>query len=59
LAEQINLTVTTTNARTVRFYEAAGFSIFGVEERALKIDGAYFPKAHMVLYLEQSRDHRR
>jgi RimJ/RimL family protein N-acetyltransferase len=38
----------------VRFYEAAGFRPFGVEERALKIDGAYYPKAHMVLYLQRS-----
>ncbi len=49
--EQINLTVTTSNQRAVRFYEAAGFRSFGVEERALKIDGAYYPKAHMVLNL--------
>ena len=50
--EQIDLTVTTTNPRAVRFYEAAGFRTFGLEERALKIDGAYHPNAHMVLYLE-------
>lgn len=54
--EQINLTVTTTNQRAVRFYEAAGFRSFGVEERALKIGGAYYPKAHMVLYLAQTAD---
>ena len=54
--EQINLTVTTTNQRAVRFYEAAGFRTFGVEERALKIDGAYYPKAHMVLYLARTAD---
>ena len=52
--EQINLTVTTTNVRSVSFYEAAGFRIFGIEERALKIDSAYYPKAHMVLYFERS-----
>jgi RimJ/RimL family protein N-acetyltransferase len=57
--EQINLTVTATNARAVRLYEAAGFEIFGVEERALKIDGAYYPKAHMVLYLEHTKELRR
>ena len=57
--EQINLTVTATNARAVRLYEAAGFRIFGVEERALKIDGAYHPKAHMVIYLEHRAEHRR
>jgi RimJ/RimL family protein N-acetyltransferase len=43
----------------VRLYEAAGFRTFGVEERALKIDGAYHPKAHMVLYLDRSAEHRR
>jgi ribosomal protein S18 acetylase RimI-like enzyme len=56
--EQINLTVTTTNARAVLFYEAGGFRTFGIEERALKIDGAYYPNAHMVLYLERSGDRR-
>jgi ribosomal protein S18 acetylase RimI-like enzyme len=49
--EQITLTVTASNARALRFYEAAGFRTFGVEERALKIAGAYHPKAHMILYL--------
>jgi RimJ/RimL family protein N-acetyltransferase len=49
--EQINLTVTATNIRATRLYEAAGFRTFGVEERALKIDGAYHPEAHMVFYL--------
>ncbi len=49
--EQINLRVTMTNERAVRFYEAAGFRTYGVEERALKIDGNYYPYAHMVLYL--------
>lgn len=57
--EQINLTVTATNARAMRLYQAAGFRTFGVEERALKIDGAYHPKAHMVLYLEQSGERHR
>ena len=56
--EQIDLTVTATNARAVRFYEAAGFRTFGVEEHALKIDGAYYPKAHMVLYLDVSSGDR-
>ena len=50
--EQINLTVTATNVRAVQMYEAAGFRTFGVEARALKIDGVYYPKAHMVLYFE-------
>ncbi len=49
--EQIELTVTATNARACRLYEAAGFSVFGMDERALKIGDRYHPKAHMVLYL--------
>jgi ribosomal protein S18 acetylase RimI-like enzyme len=51
--EQITLTVTATNGRALRFYEAAGFRSFGIEERALKIADAYYPKAHMVLYLRR------
>ncbi len=54
--EQINLTVTATNVRAVQLYEAAGFRTFGVEARALKIGDAYYPKAHMVLYLEQTAE---
>jgi RimJ/RimL family protein N-acetyltransferase len=52
--EQINLTVTATNERARKFYETAGFRAFGVEERALKIGDAYYPKAHMVMYLVRS-----
>ena len=52
--EQINLTVTATNARAMRLYEAAGFRTFGMEERALKIGGAYHTKAHMVMCLVPS-----
>ena len=49
--EQIELTVTATNTRARRLYEAAGFRVFGMDERALKIGDHYHPKAHMVLYL--------
>lgn len=52
--EQIDLTVTATNARARRLYEAAGFRVFGIEERALKIGDRYHPKAHMVLYLRDA-----
>jgi ribosomal protein S18 acetylase RimI-like enzyme len=52
--EQINLTVTATNERALRFYETAGFRAFGVEERALRVGVAYYPKAHMVMYLDRS-----
>jgi RimJ/RimL family protein N-acetyltransferase len=50
--EQVNLTVTATNDRAVRLYRAAGFAPFGLEERAIKVAGAYHPKTHMVLYFD-------
>ena len=49
--EQINLSVTAANARARRLYESAGFSVFGIEERAIKIGIEYFAKAHMTLRL--------
>ena len=56
--EQINLTVTATNERALRLYEAAGFRAFGVEQRAIRVGGAYHAKAHMVLYLSPSNEPR-
>jgi ribosomal protein S18 acetylase RimI-like enzyme len=53
--EQINLTVTATNARARRLYESAGFIAFGIEEHAIKVGDAYFTKAHMVLSLNAGR----
>jgi ribosomal protein S18 acetylase RimI-like enzyme len=49
--EQINLTVTATNDRAKRLYEAAGFKVFGIEEHAIKVGDRYYAKAHMVLRL--------
>jgi RimJ/RimL family protein N-acetyltransferase len=49
--EQLTLTVTASNERAARLYEMAGFRTFGLEERALKIDDRYYPKAHMMLDL--------
>jgi RimJ/RimL family protein N-acetyltransferase len=49
--ERLTLTVTASNERATRLYEVAGFSEFGLEERALKIGDRYYPKAHMVLEL--------
>jgi ribosomal protein S18 acetylase RimI-like enzyme len=49
--ERLTLTVTATNTRARRLYEAAGFEAFGVEEHALKIGDAYYAKAHMTLPL--------
>jgi ribosomal protein S18 acetylase RimI-like enzyme len=47
--EQVYLSVTASNERARKMYEAAGFETFGVEERAIKVGSEYFAKAHMTL----------
>lgn len=49
--EQLTLTVTQTNAAARELYAAAGFVTFGVEPRAIKVEGQYFAKEHMMLSL--------
>jgi RimJ/RimL family protein N-acetyltransferase len=49
--EQLQLTVTDSNARARSLYEKAGFRAFGLEENALKIGAQYFHKCHMTLDL--------
>jgi len=49
--EQLLLTVTDSNAPAKRLYESAGFEVFGVEPRAIKVGDRYFDKAHMILLL--------
>lgn len=41
------LTVTDGNARALRIYEQAGFVAFGIEPRAIRVDGRMFAKVHM------------
>lgn len=53
--EQVYLSVTTSNERARMLYEAAGFTSFGVEERAIKVGATYYAKSHMVLHLESLR----
>ena len=43
--------VTEGNAVATNFYEAAGFRSFGIEPRAIKIDGKAFAKNHMYIDL--------
>lgn len=52
--EQLTLTVTSTNQRAIRLYEAHGFKTFGVEPKALKQDGGYLDKTYMVLFLHET-----
>jgi ribosomal protein S18 acetylase RimI-like enzyme len=49
--EQLRLTVTDSNARAKSLYERAGFRAFGIAPNAVKVDGRYFDKCHMVLAL--------
>ena len=49
--EQLTLTVTASNARARALYAGAGFASFGVEPRAIKVDGVYYAKEHMILLL--------
>ena len=51
--EQILLSVIEENERARRFYEKMGFEPFGLERRALKIDGRYYDEEFCVRYLRE------
>jgi RimJ/RimL family protein N-acetyltransferase len=50
--DQLHLTVTAANGAARRLYERAGFASYGVEPRALKIDGDYLDEVMMVRPLD-------
>ena len=49
---QINLSVTSNNQRACSLYRTAGFCVYGVEPRAIVINGSGISKTHMVLVLD-------
>jgi len=49
--EQLDLTVTAGNDRAQQIYERCGFTVFGVLDRAIKLQDRYYAKVHMVLRL--------
>jgi ribosomal protein S18 acetylase RimI-like enzyme len=51
--EILVLTVTEGNERATALYERAGFRSFGIEPKAIKVDGHFFGKNHMVMDLTQ------
>ena len=49
--QQVVLSVTASNAAAVRLYEGAGFVRYGLQPRAVQVDGIYHDKALMVKQL--------
>lgn len=49
--QQINITVTAANERARQLYRSMGFEPWGLERRALWIDGIFYDDEHMVLFL--------
>ncbi|MGM0845342.1 MAG: N-acetyltransferase family protein [Bacillota bacterium] len=45
--ELLQLTVVTSNPSAIKLYEKAGFTSFGVEKRAMKLNGNYFDEMWM------------
>ena len=49
--EQLDLTVTTGNDRAQAIYARCGFTVYGILPDAIKVQGRYYAKVHMVLRL--------
>ena len=49
--EQITLQVVTDNTAARQLYQALGFEVFGLERRALKVNGRYLDEEYMALPL--------
>jgi RimJ/RimL family protein N-acetyltransferase len=55
VVEQIHLSVVSSNQAAIQLYAATGFKQYGLERRALKVDGRYHDEILMALWLGQSR----
>lgn len=51
IIEKINLSVMASNEKAKGLYLKLGFNVFGVEEKAMKVNGVYYTDEHMVLHL--------
>ena len=49
--QQLVLTVTDGNTAAAALYADAGFRSFGIEPRAIQVDGTYYGKNHMIFFL--------
>lgn len=50
--EQLHLTVVSNNIAAKNLYTTLGFTRYGLEEKALKLNGKYWDEEHMVLFLK-------
>ncbi len=55
--ELVILTVTDSNRQAVALYESAGFSSFGTEPDAIRVNGASLGKTHMYRQLTHARSY--
>jgi len=53
--EKINLGVTASNQKAKQLYHKLGFKTYGIEEKALIVDGVYYDDEYMVLHLNRER----
>lgn len=49
--EIVHCRVVSTNGRARRFFDRQGFKLYGVERRAIKVDGAYFDEEMRAKFL--------
>ena len=54
---QLHLGVAVGNTSAERLYESRGFTTYGIERRALLVDGAFVDEAHMQLFLDDFHNH--
>jgi ribosomal protein S18 acetylase RimI-like enzyme len=50
--EKVNLAVMANNQKAKKLYTKLGFQTYGLEEKAMKINGVYYHDEHMVLHLK-------
>jgi len=54
--QQIHLRVNTDNHRARRLYTTSGFTGYGIDPRAMCVNGRYFDEENMVLFLDRPYD---
>ncbi|WHY01445.1 GNAT family N-acetyltransferase [Neobacillus sp. DY30] len=52
IIEKINLSVVASNEPAKKLYTKLGFKVYGLEEKAMKVNGVYLDDEHMVLHLK-------